>query len=313
MTKGYPSQEKLDNTRQQFATVEPVGEKTHGLSVKATMTYTEVLTGTTASGSTTQDIVITGHSVREGDLLYFTSGGAIGSEAAVVEIIDANTVRLGQNLRAAPGVGDAFALLRPKALQVSSGGGISTGPLTFVRDGSDQVVTEDTGTPANNRPLPVKLTDLAGDVSINSANLNLEVQLEHTTANFDSVRIGDGTNLVGISDILKSMHVADRGYQSRWLYRRDYSSSNLTVASGYEEVIASTTGEASIIEIFDSSGETLLIGVGAAASEVDQFYVTPGGNGQVKLYVPAGVRVAIKAVSNDCTTGEITITAYGVY
>jgi hypothetical protein len=74
---------------------------------------------------------------------------------------------------------------------------VAVGPLKFTRNGSDQVVTEDTTTPANNRPLPVKLIDASGAVTI-TAN-NLEVQLSHSGANPDSVRIGDGTETVSIT------------------------------------------------------------------------------------------------------------------
>lgn len=50
--------------------------------------------------------------------------------------------------------------------------------VEFIRDGEPQQVVEDTSTPANNRPLPVKLTGFEGDVIINSENLNLETQLD---------------------------------------------------------------------------------------------------------------------------------------
>jgi len=60
-------------------------------------------------------------------------------------------------------------------------------------------VTEDTGTPANNRPLPVKLMDLGGDVAINVANQNLAVDMTHVGANADSIRIGDGTETLAIN------------------------------------------------------------------------------------------------------------------
>src|SRR5690349_14308160 len=50
--------------------------------------------------------------------------------------------------------------------------------VEFIRDGDPQKVVEDTANPANNRPLPVKLTGFEGDVVINSENLNLETQLD---------------------------------------------------------------------------------------------------------------------------------------
>lgn len=60
---------------------------------------------------------------------------------------------------------------------------LSTSPTaktfnTFLKDNAEQIVTEDTVNPANNRPLPVKLTGLDGDVKITADNLNLDTQSE---------------------------------------------------------------------------------------------------------------------------------------
>ena len=65
-----------------------------------------------------------------------------------------------------------------------------------------------------------------------------------------------------------------------------------------------------MIEVFDSSGEALIIGVGAAASEVVQFCVTPGGNGQIPLGIPSASRIAIKALTNTASNGFIIINLY---
>lgn len=71
------------------------------------------------------------------------------------------------------------------------------GPLQFTKDAATVTVTEDTVTPANNVPLPVKLVDLTGDVSITANNLN--VQMTHSGANPDSIQIGDGTETWAIN------------------------------------------------------------------------------------------------------------------
>lgn len=89
----------------------------------------------------------------------------------------------------------------------------------------------------------------------------------------------------------------------------DYSSVNVTSAA-YVQLIASTTSTANLIEIFDSSGQTLYLAVGAAASEINQFIIIPGGNGQVPLAIPAGSRVSIKATSTSATSGIITLNLY---
>lgn len=92
--------------------------------------------------------------------------------------------------------------------------------------------------------------------------------------------------------------------------RKDYSSGTVTTAA-YTTLIASTAAAATRIEIFDSSGETLLLAFGAAASEVDKIYILPGGNGSILLTIPVGTRLSIKAVSANASTGELTVNLYG--
>lgn len=90
-----------------------------------------------------------------------------------------------------------------------------------------------------------------------------------------------------------------------------YSVTNVTTGAWVE--LLSSIGAADIkeIEIFDSSGETLELGVGAAASEVSKIYVIPGGNGRIPLQILAGERLAIQAVSATADSGEIVINLYG--
>ncbi len=88
--------------------------------------------------------------------------------------------------------------------------------------------------------------------------------------------------------------------------RNDYSSVNVTT-SAYVQLVASTTSLTTEIEIFDSSGQTLALAVGAPASEVIQCYIFPGGNGRIPLAIPASSRVSIKAVSATASSGEVDI------
>jgi hypothetical protein len=59
-------------------------------------------------------------------------------------------------------------------------------PVKFVLDGVDTSVSEDTVTPANNRPLPVKLTGFTGDITVTANQLDVS-----TNAADDSMAIGD--------------------------------------------------------------------------------------------------------------------------
>lgn len=82
---------------------------------------------------------------------------------------------------------------------------------------------------------------------------------------------------------------------------KDYTGGSVTT-SAYVQLIASTTSAAKLVSIFDSSGQAMIIAVGAAASEVDQIYVPPGG-GDFPLAIPAGSRVAIKALTATAASG----------
>lgn len=92
--------------------------------------------------------------------------------------------------------------------------------------------------------------------------------------------------------------------------RNDYTGTPVTTAA-YVTLIPTTSAAISEIFIFDSSGQTLVLAVGAAGLEVDQIYIVPGGNGIVPLAIAAGVRVSIKAVSANATVGEIDINCLG--
>lgn len=92
--------------------------------------------------------------------------------------------------------------------------------------------------------------------------------------------------------------------------RHDFSSTNVTT-SAYVELAAALNEEVAGAEIFNSSGETLIAAIGAASSEQDSFYILPGGNDRGALKIPKGARLAIKAVSANATSGELTINFFG--
>jgi len=104
-----------------------------------------------------------------------------------------------------------------------------------------------------------------------------------------------------------NVNSSDAGYtKANAPTRNDYTSVNVTTAA-YVQLVASTTAATKEIEIFDSSGQLLVLATGAAASEVDQIYIMPGGNGRVKLAIPASTRVSVKAVSATASVGQLAI------
>lgn len=92
--------------------------------------------------------------------------------------------------------------------------------------------------------------------------------------------------------------------------RLEYSSTNVTTAA-YVELIASTTALTKKLQIFDSSGQTLYLALGAAASEVDKLIIVPGGNGDIQVSIPASTRISLKAISATANTGEIVVNLLG--
>jgi hypothetical protein len=89
----------------------------------------------------------------------------------------------------------------------------------------------------------------------------------------------------------------------------DHTSVSITT-SAYTQLVASTTTATTSVEIFDSSGECLILAVGAAASEVDQIYIFPGGNSIVPLLIPASSRVSVKAKTAATAAGYLAINFY---
>ena len=115
--------------------------------------------------------------------------------------------------------------------------------------------------------------------------------------------IPTGSNLIG------SVTVSGKS-KANAPVRNDYTATSVTTAA-YVELVASLTSAATEIEIFDSSGQTLALATGAAASEVNQMYIFPGGNGRVPLAIAASTRVSIKAISATASVGELVINFYG--
>lgn len=92
--------------------------------------------------------------------------------------------------------------------------------------------------------------------------------------------------------------------------RVDYTGTPVTT-SAYVTLVASMSGVAKMVQIFDSSGRALVLAFGAAASEVDQIYIEPGGNGPMPLDIPAGTRLSIKAVDASATQGQLLVSFLG--
>lgn len=80
--------------------------------------------------------------------------------------------------------------------------------------------------------------------------------------------------------------------------------------STYTEIVSALGADAKEVQIFMSSGEPLYLATGAAASEVNRFIITPGGNGIIKFNVPTGERLSVKAVNSVTVPEGVLIVNY---
>lgn len=92
--------------------------------------------------------------------------------------------------------------------------------------------------------------------------------------------------------------------------RNVYSSTSVTTAAYVQIVASSPNVPVNGVEIFDSSGQTLVLATGASGAEVDRLIIFPGGNGAISVQLPPNVRISLKALSADATTGEIDLNLY---
>lgn len=147
-------------------------------------------------------------------------------------------------------------------------------------------------------PLP---TGAATETTLAAASAKLPATLgQKTMANSMAVAIASDQGTLPVSQGGKSKIA---------IARNDYTSTNVTTGA-YVQLIASTSGITNMVEVFDSSGETLVLAVGGSGSEVDQFYINPGGNGQIPLTIPSGSRISIKAITATASVGYINLNLY---
>lgn len=146
-----------------------------------------------ASGSTNRVLSITGHSLKKGMVIRFTSGSFIGEEVQVQEIIDANTVILGQRLSSTPAGSEGFTILRPTTPTLDSSGQISVVEgITTIVDFLDAGSMAPTGANAipgsGSAPLQV-VSSLAANVT--------KIQVIHDIGEFLNIYSdAAGTNLL---------------------------------------------------------------------------------------------------------------------
>jgi hypothetical protein len=176
---------------------------------------------------------------------------------------------------------------------------VSNFPATQPISGSVSVSNFPATQPISAASLPLP-TDAATETTLAAMSGKLPAALGQTTKS-GSLSVTMASDQGGI----QTKEISSKGE----FIRNSYSTLSVSTAS-YTQLIASTAAAYSAIEIFDSSGETLKIAIGAAGSEVDQFLIFPGGNGRLPYTIASGSRISIRAVSNTASVGEICINFY---
>ena len=105
---------------------------------------------------------------------------------------------------------------------------------------------------------------------------------------------------------------ANQDYSPLGFVDLDFSVTNVDNLA-YVELLADTGGtQVRKVQIFMSSGDPLFLAYGAAASEVNQIIVIPGGNGLIDLVIPANTRLSLRAVDAvTVSAGRIIVNLLG--
>lgn len=180
--KAFSTQKKLDTDisgylepqtkdSSQFITAQKTSSDKVALDTAVSSAFRLHPTVKTVEANSTQRVIkITAHGAQKNDFLRFElSAQNPYFESGIVSVPDADTIILAAELPNTPSVGDEFYLLRYAQQRVdATGAGIvalSPAPIIYVLDGVDTEVEQDTGTPANTRPLPVGVFNVAGTLT----------------------------------------------------------------------------------------------------------------------------------------------------
>jgi hypothetical protein len=162
-------------------------------------------------------------------------------------------------------------------------------------------------------------TNLLGKVGIDQTTPGTTNAVSIAQLGANTIATGNGTSSTGTlrvaiaSDNTSNTNaflVTQKGLASANApVQNTYSSVNITT-SAYTQLIASTTSATTFVDIFDSSGQAMILATGGAGAETVQAYIPPGGD-SFSFAIPAGTRVAYKALTADATSGYLLLNLRG--
>lgn len=143
--------------------------------------------------------------------------------------------------------------------------------------------------------LPVSITGTPIVISgtVNVSNLPTTVDTNTGAAGASTLRVVD----------------AGRVMTNVILANNPYASTNVTTAA-YVQLISSTANVINVQCVSNISGSIITLATGAALSEVDRFYVPPGGSGCFTFNIAASTRISLKALDTTASVGYFLFTGY---
>jgi len=199
-------------------TVNKTGHSSAALDVtgRSFFAVNDINTPLVVEGGSTDNILIhTGLNAIAGDVIRIMSSanGIKEFEIVVHEAPDADTAILAGFLTANLTAGDTFHHLRPvRELSLPDGSSMATvisPPIQIIKNGAVETVTDDTN-PANVVAIPVVIKATDGtNITINAGDISVQNSAEGV--NFDSIRIGDGTNKYAAITANLEIEVHDQG------------------------------------------------------------------------------------------------------
>jgi hypothetical protein len=224
----------------EFVTITQLGKSKIGLDIiQHGMFLVGAADRVVEAGSTASQLVLTAHDMLEGDLLQIktSANGISETEISVKRVINANTVELNGVLSADLATGDTFDIMRAVTARYDANGNLSVSvvptPIAIeVTNGAvttQEYIKEDLDTPGNTVPMPVRIYGFSDSISITADEIN--VQLTHSGGTPDSVRIGDGTEILAINAANEAtVHDADVLAQVTLLVAKDYATQTTLAA-----------------------------------------------------------------------------------
>lgn len=215
------------------------------------------------------------------------SGNVIGSTANALNVnLSSSTPTLSQNLTE---VGGAAIALGQTTMSASL-------PVAFASNQSTLPIS------AASLPLPTGASTSANQSTIISDITAIGTQLPATlgqkvSASSLAVVIASDQSAIPVSSSTSGTIIGNAPIQNA------YTSTNITT-SAYVQLVASTSNVINTVHIFDSSGQAMIFAIGGSGSEVIQLYVPPGGD-TYALHIPAGSRIAYKALTATANAGYL--------